>query len=139
MYHILTLIIIGIIIYYLQTRKRIVSANVSFNGLIIQVKEKGGEEMYYIYSNSKDGLFKLKRLASYLKSNRLGQFKSSSESERLEHKDNLNFAYLMKVEEFDYKLASKKFLSLTSFKLRRLGQLEYRGSNDRFIETFIKE
>ena len=139
MYHILTLIIIGIIIYYLQTRRRIVSANVSFNGLIIQVKEKGGEEMYYIYSNSKDGLFKLKRLASYLKSNRLGQFKSSTESERLEHKDNLNFAYLMKVEEFDYKLASKKFLSLTSFKLRRMGKLEYRGSNDRFIETFIKE
>ena len=137
MYHILTLIIIGIIIYYLQTRRRVVSANVSFNGLIIQVK--GNEEMYYIYSNSKDGLFKLKRLASYLKSNRLGQFKSSSESERLEHKDNLNFAYLMKVEEFDYKLASKKFLSLTSFKLRRMGQLEYRGSNDRFIETFIKE
>ena len=137
MYHILTLIIIGIIIYYLQTRRRVVSANVSFNGLIIQIK--GNEEMYYIYSNSKDGLFKLKRLASYLKSNRLGQFKSSTESERLEHKDNLNFAYLMKVEEFDYKLASKKFLSLTSFKLRRLGQLEYRGSNDRFIETFIKE
>lgn len=132
-YGIISLVVIAIIIAYFQYHKSPESQLISQHGAITFFYK--GSDHTFLFAKNDDGIHKLKRMVSYVRSNRFKEFLKSDDRERLEHQDSINFSYLVKSKP-DYKKAEKLFKSMTTLNVK---SMEVSEKNNKYTSTLINK